>query len=184
MKGITLFQDMCGKIIDKSHLDFHVTSKAKIIKALLNLGLDVNPDWLKNRCNDPAIAALLEILEEYKKSEPRPSRARVIIPIIEYAISLMANDLFFKERGYWWIHQIIKRHASFRHCAYFPPHTWYPNMRPGGEEIPDVKIEDQYQDWYHINVMKDLDEMPEDLKEKIIAENREWMKQNEPGKLL
>jgi hypothetical protein len=162
---------MSHKIIDESHFMFHVVAKAKLIKLFTQLHLPRDQNWLKNDANDPVIAALLEILEEYKKVEPRANRAAVFIPVIEYAISLMANSLFFKKRGYWWIHQIIKRHEQFRHCVYFSP-----------DETDDkgASIEQEYMDWYHVDVGGDLN-FPDELKARLIQEGRQWMKDNDPN---
>jgi len=160
---------MSHKIIDESHFNFHVVAKAKIIGLLAKLNLPKDKRWLQNEANDPAIGALLDILTEYKALEPRESRANVFIPIIEYAIALMVNSLFFKKRGYWWIHQIIKRHADFRYCAFYTL-----------DEQPEPErksIEQEYKDWYHIDIQADLDSIPEDLKQKLIAEGIEWVNQ-------
>ena len=101
-----------GKVIDETHFNFHVACKAKMINAINNLrnGMDLlgtlgklkfNTDkrWLNNTSNDPIVRVLLEILEDYKQHEHRPTRAKILIPLIEYAIALFASDLFFKERG-------------------------------------------------------------------------------------
>ena len=161
---------MSHKIIDESHFLYHVVAKAKLIKLFTQLRLPQDPNWLKNDANDPVIAALLEILDEYKKIEPTENRAAVFVPIIEYSISLMANSLFFKKRGYWWIHQIIKRHEQFRHCVYFSP-----------DETDDkgAPIEQEYMDWYHVDVGGDL-EIPEEVKQKLIEEGKQWMKDHDP----
>ena len=147
-----------------------MVAKAKILGMLMKLNLPRDPEWLKNDANDPVIAAHLDILEEYKKIEPRENRAAVFVPIIEYSISLMANSLFFKKRGYWWIHQIIKRHEQFRHCVYFSP-----------DETDDkgAPIEQEYMDWYHVDVGGDL-EISDELKARLIEEGRQWMKDNDP----
>lgn len=185
---------MNGKIIDKSHFNFHVDLKSKLLNAYLrlkqggafvdvlsSLHLTTDKNLLKNAEKDPAITALLEILEEYKAAEPRSNRKDVVVAFAEAGISLMANDLFWKERGYWFIHQIIKRHASFRQCAYFPPHTWYPNMRKTGGDTCEKPIDEEYQDWYHIDLQAELDAIPDDLQEKIIAEGVAWLQENDPA---
>jgi hypothetical protein len=161
---------MSHKIIDESHFNFHVVAKAKIIALLAKLNLPKDPRWLQNDANDPAIAALLDILKEYKALEPRESRAHVFIPIIEYAIALMVNSLFFKKRGYWWIAQILKRHKEFRYCIFYTLDE---------QPEPEYKtIEQEYKDWYHIDIQADLDTIPDEIKQKCIDEGIEWMKTN------
>jgi hypothetical protein len=207
--------EMCGKIIDDSHFDFHVTCKAKMInavnkmkggmdllKTLTKLGFKTDEKWVKNTCNDPSVKALLEILDEYKKNEHRPTRAKMLVPLIEYAIGLYASDLFFRERGSWFITQIIKRQKEFGICfipQFAEPNNWYPMTRnvtvdengvpvkgPGIqgkdgyfyklENDPNVQpIEDDYKQYYGIDVNADTIEIPEEIRKKTIKENREWM---------
>jgi hypothetical protein len=196
---------MCGKIIDESHYDFHVTCKAKIInavnkmkggvdllKSLSKLGFKTEERWLKNTCGDPSVTALLGILEDYKKSEKRPTRAKMLVPLIEYAIGLYASDLFFRERGSWFITQIIKRQKEFGVCflpQFADPNGWYPNTRnlggvvgPEGnyyklEQDPNVQpIEEDYKQWYGVDVEAETIEIDPKEKERVIKHDQEWMK--------
>jgi hypothetical protein len=208
--------EMSGKIIDDSHYDFHVTCKAKIInavnkmkggmdllKSLTKLGFKTDERWLKNTCNDPSVKALLEILEEYKKNEHRPTRAKMIVPLIEYAIGLYASDLFFRERGSWYITQIIKRQQEFSICfipMFADPNNWYPMTRnitvdengeivPGAgiqgkegyfykqENDPNVQsVEDDYRQWYNIDIDGDTINISIEDRERVIKQGQEYMK--------
>ena len=207
MKSVCITPEMSGKIIDESHLNFHVTCKAKMINAinkvkqgkglltsLSSLNFRTDPRWLKNSCNDPSVEALKDILEEYKRVEHRPSRAKVLVPLIEYAIGLYASDLFFRERGAWFINEIIKKRDKFVVCTipmFADPNNWYPLKRNhvgegeyGNlykmENAPDApSIEEEYLDWYGVDVTKDNMELPLEAKEKMINEALEWVKQNQ-----
>jgi hypothetical protein len=197
--------EMCGKIIDESHYDFHVTCKAKIInavnkmkggvdllKSLTKLGFKTDEKWLKNTCNDPSVKALLEILEEYKKNEHRPTRAKMLVPLIEYAIGLYASDLFFRERGSWFITQVIKRQQEFSVCfipMFADPQYWYPLTRNCNqvqgtegahykiENDPNVQsVEDDYRQWYNIDVNGDTITINAEDRDRVIRDNQEYMK--------
>lgn len=199
--------EMCGKIIDESHYKFHVECKSKIISAIhrMSKGFDfvktlagqnftVNPEWTKNSCNDPNIVVLKEILEEYKKNEHRPTRAKVIVPLIEYAIGLYASDLFYRERGEWFMYQLIKRSDRMRFGSVFiDPEQWYPKSRRlvrdkkgnittdhyAEENSPNaMPIEQEYMIWYNIDATKDFEDISPELKAQIIAENQQYMKDN------
>lgn len=199
MAQIVVKPEMCGKIIDESHFKFHVTAKAKLANAIngLRKGVDlitalskqnftVDREWLRNSCGDPNVKVLLEILDEYKKNEHRPTRAKVLVPLIEYAIALYASDLFYRERGEWFMYQFIKRSGEMRFCSVFiDPKQWYPltrNLSEGGtdyykvENDPNAKtIEQEYLEWYGLDVTKDLDDIDPELVKRIISENRSWM---------
>lgn len=199
--------EMCGKIIDRSHFDFHVTAKAKVLhainklksgfdfmKALSKQNLTVNEDWLKNSCKDPNVKALLEIIDEYQKVEHRPTRAKVLVPLLKYAVALYASDLFYRERGEWFMFQLIRRSPQMRFNGIFiDPNHWYPKSRnimrneDGSvagdlyemEQDPKAKTpEQEYLEWYGIDVTKDIDDLPDEVKDKIIQDNIEWMKQS------
>lgn len=199
--------EMCGKIIDKSHFDFHVIAKGKIlnawsklkggadfINALSKTNFTTDKRWLKNSCNDPNVRVLLEILEEYKANEHRPTRAKVLAPLIEYAIALYASDLFYKERGEWFLYKIISRSGEMRFASCFiDPNNWYPKTRnivrdKYGKQVfdfneleqdPNVStIEQDYMTWYGIDVTKQIDDLDPELVKKIIADNQQWMKDN------
>jgi len=147
---------------------------------------------LANTSNDPIVRVLLEILEDYKKHEHRPTRAKILIPLIEYAIALFASDLFFKERGEWFLYQIIKRSPEMQfHDCFIDPERWYPLTRNNGstqgtegdfykiENDPNAApIEQEYIRWYGIDPMADLTDIPEEVKQRIIAENVKWVKEN------
>lgn len=196
--------EMCGKVIDESHFKFHIECKAKILSAInrLKSGADflktlskqnfsTNKDWLKNSCNDPNVKVLLAILEEYKKVEHRPTRAKVLIPLIEYAIALYASDLFYRERGEWFMFQLIRHSPEMRFTSVFiDPNNWYPKTRnimrnPDGtiagdlndaEQDPNAPpIEQEYLKWYGIDVTKDVDDLDPELVKRIVSENRKWM---------
>ena len=199
---------MLGKVVDESHYNFHVTAKSKMINAyhkmkqgkdflitLTKLDFKTDPRWLRNSCNDPSVAALLDILEEYKKNERRPARAKILIPLIEYAIGLYASDLFFRERGSWFISEIIRRREDFRICSIptFRPENWYPMTRNNTgkgedgdlykvENAPDYPtIEEEYKLWYGVDVTDDQIVIDEEKKAKLIKDQREWMEQNGLG---
>jgi hypothetical protein len=200
-----IYPEMLGKIVNDSHFDFHVTCKAKVINAVNNLkkggdflkalsGLDfkTRKEWLKNSCGDPSVKAMLEILEEYKANEKRPSRAKLILPIIEYAIGLYASDLFYRERGSWFIRRIIEKQKEFEVCKIFrDPSCWYPNTRnssveqgPEGnfykiENDPNAPtIEEEYKTWYNVDI--NTIEVTPEQKAKIISENQEWVRKSTP----
>lgn len=208
--------EMCGKIVDDSHFDFHITAKATIANAINKLkdGKDIlttlaklkfktDKKWTANTCRDPSVTAMLEILEEYKKHEHRPSRAKMLIPLIEYAIGLYASDLFFRERGSWFITQIIMRQQAFGICfipQFADPNNWYPMTRnitvdehgniihgPGVqgkegyfykmENDPNApSIEEEYKQWYGIDINGEQVKIPQEVRERIIQEGIEWMK--------
>ena len=200
-KDAEIYPEMSGKILDESHFKFHVEAKAKVlnainkmkqgkdmIAALSHINFSTDPKWIKNSCKDPNVKTLLDILEEYKKVEHRPTRAKVLIPLIEYAIALFASDLFYKERGEWFLYQILIRHSQFRLNKFFvDPKYWYPLTRNDGgywlktENDPNVPpIEQEYLVWYGIDVMKDTIDIPEETRKRIVAENIAWMKENAP----
>ena len=196
--------EMSGKIIDESHYNFHVTCKAKMInainkakdggdllKTLAKLRFSTEKKWTKNSCNDPSVKSLLDILAEYKRVERRPSRAKVLMPLIEYAIGLYASDLFFRERGSWFINQIIKNKENFAVCTipmFADPKNWYPNTRNNtgiGEEgdlykmenRPDApSIEQEYMQWYGVDVAGVS--IPKEEKERVIKAGQEWLRMN------
>jgi hypothetical protein len=210
--ALNITPEMCGKVIDESHYDFHVTCKAKIInavnkikeggdllKTLSHLNFKTDPKWLANTCGDPSVKALLEILEEYKKNEHRPTRAKILVPLIEYAIGLYASDLFFRERGSWFITQIIKRQNEFGVCfipQFADPKGWYPltrNLTPPApgvvptptnyginyydiEQDPNVQcVEDDYKEWYGVDVNADTIEIDPEKRAKTIKDGQEYM---------
>jgi hypothetical protein len=204
MAQIVVKPEMCGKIIDESHFKFHVEAKAKMIRAINQLknGVDLikslakqnfstDKTWLKNTCKDPNVRVLLEIVEEYKKHEHRPSRAKILIPLLEYGIALYASDLYYRERGEWFLFQIIRRSSEMRFCGFFiDPNNWYPKTRnlvkdadgkvthdyEKSENAPDAPpIEQEYLQWYGIDVTKDIDGINPELVAKIIKENQDWM---------
>lgn len=206
MVSLAIKPEMSGKIVDESHFNFHVTCKAKMInainkmkrggdllKALSHLNFSTEKRWTANTCNDPSVKALLDILEQYKRVEHRPSRAKVLIPLIEYAIGLYASDLFFRERGAWFITQILNRKEAF-HVCYLPmfanPDNWYPMTRNNTgrgedgdlykwENLPDAPtIEEEYKLWYGVDVTQDDLELSPERREKMIKENLEWMRQH------
>lgn len=214
MAQIVVRPEMCGKVIDESHFKFHIEAKAKMIRAINQLrnGVDLltslakqkfstNKDWLKNSCGDPNVAVLLEILEEYKKNEHRPTRAKVLVPLIEYAIALYASDLFYRERGEWFMFQLVSKsnRMVFASC-FVDPNNWYPKTRhltpsnAGGtpteyncgtnyyklENDPNVKpIEQDYLDWYGLDVTKDIEDIDPELVKRIVKENQDWMKRQD-----
>lgn len=192
---VQITPEMSGQIPDESHFDFHVTCKAKIINAvnklkkgkdflttLSKLKFSTNKLWTKNSCGDPSVKALLEILEEYKKVEHRPSRAAMLVPIIEYAIALYASDLFFRERGSWFICRIIDNAESFKVCRAFKPDIWYPARCTSKSLVEYEKtspsIEKEYRDWYYVDVNGDTIEIPDEIRQRVIEESRERMKAN------
>ena len=202
MAQIVVTPEMCGKVIDESHFKFHVEAKAKMIRAINQLrnGVDLlkslskqkfstNKDWLKNSCNDPNTRVLLEILEEYKTVEHRPTRAKILVPLIEYAIALYASDLFYRERGEWFMYKLITKSQEMRFCGNFiDPKGWYPLTRNcdvqgvegnfyKSENDPNVPpIEQDYINWYGIDPTKDVEDIDPELMKRIIKENQEWMK--------
>lgn len=155
---------MTNRVIDESHFNFHVMCKAKIVNAVNNLkkgkdflktlsdlAFSTDKRWIANKSKNPNVELLLEILEEYKKVEHRPSRAKVIIPIIEYAIALYASDLFYVERGEWFIYQVCLRTHRFQfHECFVNPDNWYPLKRKDADP-GTAEISDEYQTWYGIN---------------------------------
>jgi hypothetical protein len=193
--------EMVGKAIDDSHFKFHITCKVMILnalhklkkgvdfmKTLSNLNFSTDPKWIKNSCNDPNVKIFLEILEEYKQYEKRPTRAKVLIPLIEYAIGLYASDLFFRERGEWFIYRLFQRSPEMKFFDFFvDPAKWYPHTRDINghymalENDPNKPpIEQEYIEWYGIDPTKDLIDIPEELKQRIIKENRDWVERFNP----
>ena len=196
--------EMSGKIIDESHLNFHVTCKAKMINAinkmkqgkdllgaLGGLNFKTDPRWSQNTCGDPSVEALNDILNEYKRVEKRPSRAKVLIPLLEYAIGLYASDLFFRERGAWFINEIIKKRDKFAVCTipmFADPQNWYPNTRNNTgkgkdgdlykwENLPNApSIEEEYKTWYNVDVSQDNLELPPGEREALIRGQCEALK--------
>jgi hypothetical protein len=196
--------EMSGKIIDESHLNFHVTCKAKMINAinkmkqgkdlldaLGGLNFKTDPRWLQNSCGDPSVEALNDIIAELKRVEKRPSRAKVLIPLFEYAVGLYASDLFFRERGAWLINEIIKKRDRFAVCTipmFADPQNWYPNTRNNTgkgkdgdlykwENLPNAPtIEEEYKLWYNVDVTQDNLELPQEAREEMIKGNLEWLK--------
>ena len=207
-KDEILFPEMSAKILDESHFKFHVTCKAKMINAinklktgahlldtLSKLKFSTDKQWLKNSCDDPNVKIFLEILEEYKTHEHRPTRAKILIPLIEYAISLFASDLFFRERGEWFLYRLVQRSGEMKfHEVFVVPENWYPRRThsyivfAGGntdwekiENDPNkAPIEQEYKQWYGIDPLDDLIDIPVELQKKIIEENRAWMKKYNP----
>jgi hypothetical protein len=169
MTGI-IRPEMSGMIIDESHFHFHVTCKAKIVnavnklrqgkdflKTLMSMDFHTDKRWTKNSTNDPNVRVLLGILEDYKKLEHRPSRTKVIVPIIEYAIALYASDLFYRERGEWFLVQLLERSTDMRfHRCFADPQNWYPNARATPETFAEEQkcpdIVDEYKKWYGVDV--------------------------------
>lgn len=193
---------MGSKIVDVSHFRFHVECKAKIInavnkllkgkdflKALSQLNFTTDKKWTKNTTNDPNVKALLGIVEDYKKLEHRPSRARVLVPLLEYAIGLYASDLFWRERGEWFLVQLMTRCGEFKfHDCFFKPENWYPVGRAQSEaeyESTQPSIEEEYKKWYGIDPTDEKSIISYDMSfiHKMIEENREWCKENSPGEL-
>jgi hypothetical protein len=193
--------EMSGKIIDDSHLQFHVGCKARIISAvdkikkggelfkiLTGYNFKTDPRWVKNSCNDPSVAALLRILEKYKQSEHRPNRAKILVPLFEYFIGLYASDLFYRERGSWLICELIKSQQDFEVCKIFDdPKTWYPMTRNSEghgvdgnfykEENDNPKdIRDEYAIWYDIDITKEQFDVPEERKAVLVAAGIEELK--------
>jgi len=189
--------EMSSKILDESHFHFHVTCKAKIVNAvnMLRRGKDflktlyeskfsTEKRWTQNTCNDPNVATLLSILEDYKKLEHRPSRARVLAPIIEYAIGLYASDLFYRERGEWFLLQILSRADKFRlYQCFADPEQWYPKKRTSQvgydneQKCPDIT--DEYKEWYGVDVKNPI--ISYDMMQKMIKDQRE-LYEKETGK--
>lgn len=185
-KITVLRPEMSGMIIDESHFKFHVECKAKIVnavnkmrkggdflKALGKLNFSTDKKWTKNTCGNPNVKVLLEILEDYKKLENRPSRTGVIAPIIEYAIGLYASDLFYTERGEWFLYQICKRSKEFQfHECFVNSKYWYPNMRAtpetfAAENSPDAPdINQEYRTWYGVDPTDDNCVISYDMKKK------------------
>jgi hypothetical protein len=194
--------EMSGKIIDRSHLDFHVTCKAKIIGAFnkLKQGKDflktlagykfrTDKRWVRNSCGDPSVKALTEILEEYKESEHRPNRGDILYSVMEYAIGLYASDLFYRERGSWLINRIIERRQDFLICQVFKdPNQWYPMTRNHtGQGVegdlykeennnpPDINKE--YAIWYDIDIEGEQFECPEERMKSLIQQGLDEINQ-------
>ena len=205
MAQVVVKPEMCGKVIDESHFKFHVEAKAKVLaainrlkngmdfmKALSQQNLSVNEDWLKNSCNDPNVRVLLEIIAEYERVEHRPTRSKVLIPLLKYAVALYASDLFYRERGEWFMFQLIRRSNEMRFAGVFVnPDNWYPKTRNlqkdsegnvthdfyKSENDPNaIPIEQEYMAWYGIDVTKDIGDIDPELRAKIIRENQQWMK--------
>ena len=203
-----IFPEMKGKIIDATHFKFHVECKAKILsalnkmrkgtdflKALSKLNFSTDKKWTQNTCKDPNVKVLMEILEEYKRQEHRPNRAAVLIPLIEYAIGLYASDLFFRERGEWFMYELVKRSPQMQfHDVFIYPSHWYPMTRNAnhkyGEEgdmyqdenRPDKPpVEQEYMLWYGLDPTKDMTDIPDEIREKVIRDNRAWIERHDPA---
>jgi len=177
--------EMCGRIVDESHVKFHVECKAKVLNAINKLKkgkdfltalsqLDFTTDkrWTKNSCNDPNTKVLLSILEEYKKVEKRPSRGKILIPLLEYAIGLYASDFFFRERGEWFLLKIIQKSPQLRFTPIADPNNWYPNKRYDGENL-DGDINDDYRKWYGVDPEKDSFKMDSEREKELIESQKE-----------
>ncbi|CAK0771300.1 hypothetical protein CCP3SC15_420022 [Gammaproteobacteria bacterium] len=197
MVEFTIHPDMCGKVIDASHYKFHVTCKAKMInavnklrkgtdflKALSGLNFSANKEWMKNSCNDPLVAAMIRILDRYKVVETRPSRKKIVVPLLEYGIGLM-NDLFWRERITWFIWQIRKETNDTMFPEIFlDPNNWFPAGRGTTTEQKEyeargIPIEDEYRDWYGVDVVGDIDGIPQEQEAQIISDGVMWVKQND-----
>lgn len=177
-----IWPEMGARVTDMSHFRFHVECKAKIINAVnkLRKGMDfikelsklsfsTDKKWLANSSNNPNVAVLLEILEEYKKVEKRPSRAKVLVPLFEYAISLYASDLFYVERGEWLIYQLCANRHRFRfHTCFVEPQNWYPAGRGNNSYDYEMNntpvIENEYSEWYGIDPTDDNSVISYDMK--------------------
>lgn len=187
MKAVVLRPEMTGMIIDDSHFKFHVECKAKIVnavnklkkggdflKALSQLNFSTDKRWTQNTHKNPNVAILLEILEEYKKNEHRPSRSKLLVPLIEYAIGLYASDLFYVERGEWFLYQICKRTDQFQFQECFvDPDNWYPKGRATPalyerENLPTAPdINEEYRTWYGVDPTDDNCVISYDMKKKM-----------------
>jgi len=185
-KSLVLRPEMSGMIIDESHFKFHVECKAKIVnalnkmkkggdflKALGKLNFSTDNRWTKNTAGNPNVKILMGVLEEYKKSENRTSRLGVLAPIIEYAIGLYASDLFYTERGEWFLYQICKRANEFQfHESFVNPQYWYPNTRATPEMWDAEKsasagdINQEYRTWYGVDPTDDNCVISYDMKKK------------------
>lgn len=201
----TIRPEMSGRIIDDSHYNFHVVCKAKIVHALnklksgkdflstlSKLSFSTEKKWTANTSKNPNVAILLEIVEEYKKHEHRPSRAKVLVPILEYAIGLYASDLFYVERGEWFLYQICKRTNDFQfHSCFINPDNWYPKARARpdmfeAENAPDAPdINQEYVKWYGVDPTVENCVISYDMKKKeelitsqkaAYEQNRLWAK--------
>ena len=77
------------------------------------------------------------------------------------------------------------------HDCFIDPARWYPLTRNCGpvqgeegcfykiENDPNAApIEQEYINWYGINPMADMTDISEELKQKVIAENIKWVKDN------
>jgi hypothetical protein len=192
-RSLVLKPEMTGKILDESHWNFHVVCKAQVINAvnklrkgtdflvsLSKLGFKTDKRWTANTSKNPNVAVLLEILEEYKQQEHRPSRAKLLTPIIEYAIGLYASDLFYVERGEWFLYKICSNAHRFTfHSCFVDPSNWYPRRRYAGidEEAPDApSIEEEYKLWYGVDPIDDNCFISYDMsrKEDLIRQQNEW----------
>lgn len=198
--------EMSAKIVDESHFKFHVECKAKIVnavtklrkgtdflKALSKLNFSTDKRWTKNSSHDPNVAVLMKILEDYKKSEHRPSRAKLLVPIIEYAIGLYASDLFYRERGEWFMYQLINHAHEMSFAEVFiKPENWYPMTRNSvgsgkegdlykWENLPNAPtIEEEYNLWYGVDPTDDNCVISYDMKKKqeLIAAQQKWVEEN------
>jgi hypothetical protein len=189
--------EMKSSLIDESHWKFHVECKAKVVnavnklrkggdflKALSQLSFSTDKRWTANTTKNPNVAVLLEILEDYKKAEHRPSRAKVLGPLLEYAIGLYASDLFYVERGEWFLFQLAKNMHRFQfHESFVNPDHWYPKERYAGidEEALDAPtIEEEYVKWYGVDPTKDECVISYDMthKEELIRLQIEWYQKN------
>jgi hypothetical protein len=195
--------EMSSAILDESHFKFHVECKAKVINAvnkmrqgadflasLTKLNFSTDKRWTANSTKDPNVAVLLEILADYKKLEHRPSRAKILVPILEYAIALFASDIFYRERGEWFIEQMFQKSDRFVfHNCFTNPDNWYPVSRAhiSEQEYEKTKptIEEEYIKWYGVDPRKencvisyDMMKMQELIRSQneILKRNEEWAK--------
>jgi hypothetical protein len=202
--------EMSGKIVDESHFKFHVECKAKIVnaynklrdgadflKSLSKLDFTTDKRWTQNTCKDPNITVLMGILEDYKKVEHRPARAKLLIPIIEYAIGLYASDLFYRERGEWFMYQLISRSKQMAFADVFlDPNNWYPMTRNSSgegtngnlykwENLPNAPdINEEYRLWYGVDPTDDKCVISYDMKrrDELIASQIKWCEENDGTK--
>jgi hypothetical protein len=198
---MTIRPEMSSMILDESHFKFHVECKAKVVnavnklrkgadflKSLSQLNFSTDKRWTQNSTKDPNVAVLMEILADYQKLEHRPSRSKILTPIIEYAIGLYASDLFYRERGEWFLEQILLRSDRFQFSGCFTdPKNWYPVSRSSlGEqeyEMNKPTIEEEYIKWYGVDPRKEECVISYDMKnmEQMIAAQNDLYKQHQIG---
>jgi hypothetical protein len=210
---MTIRPEMSSMILDESHFKFHVECKAKIVnavnklrkgadflKSLSQLKFSTDKRWTQNSTKDPNVAVLMGILADYQKFEHRPSRSKVLTPIIEYAIGLYASDLFYRERGEWFLEQILLRSDELVfHKCFTDPSNWYPMARNSTSEefcgnlyvwenLPDAPdINEEYRLWYGVDPtddkcvisyditrMNDLIRLQNDAQNDFIKRQNEW----------